>query len=83
MRIIITVTAVAIASLMVLGLSLAQTSWPVNNYDRCVGLAKWDGLDPKSARGRAFISRCMQRDPRRSCPDDSKARSAYPAWMCP
>ena len=31
MRTIITAAAVAIASLMVLGLSLAQTSWPVNN----------------------------------------------------
>jgi hypothetical protein len=83
MRIIITATAAAIASLMVLGLSLAQTYRPVNNYDRCIGLAKWEGLDPKSARGRAFVARCMQRDPRRNCPDDSKARSAYPAWMCP
>ena len=83
MRIMVTAIAVAVASLMVLGLGLAQTYWPANNYDRCVGLAKWDGLDPKSARGRAFIARCMQRDPRRNCPDDSKARSAYPAWMCP
>jgi hypothetical protein len=83
MRIIVTATAVAIASVMVGGLSLAQTYRPANNYDRCAGLAKWEGLDPKSARGRAFVARCMQRDPRRSCPDDSKARSAYPAWMCP
>jgi hypothetical protein len=21
--------------------------------------------------------------PSRNCPDDPKARSAYPAWMCP
>ena len=83
MRIIITVTAAAVASLMILGLSLAQTWSPKNNYPRCVGLAKWEGLDPNSASGRAYISRCMQRDPRRSCPDDPKARSAYPAWMCP
>jgi hypothetical protein len=83
MRAIITAAAVAIASLMVLGLALAQTSWPGNNLDRCVGLAKWEGLDPKSAKGRAYVARCMQRDPRRSCPDESKARSAYPAWMCP
>jgi len=80
---IITATAVAIASLMVLGLSFAQTWSPVNNYDRCVGLAKWGGLDANSAKGRAYISRCMKRDPRRGCPEDSKARSAYPAWMCP
>lgn len=83
MRIIITATAAAIASLMVLGLSRAQPSWPVNNINRCIGLAKWDGLDPNSTKGRAFVARCMQHNPRRSCPDDSKARSAYPAWMCP
>ena len=84
MRNIVTAMSIAIASLMVAGLSLAQTRLPArNNYDRCVGLAKWDGLDPTSAKGRAYISRCMKRDPNRNCPDDSKARSAYPSWMCP
>lgn len=83
MRVIITATTVAIASLMVLGLSLAQPSWPVNNIDRCIGLAKWDGLDPNSPKGRAYVARCMKRDSRRSCPEESKARSAFPAWMCP
>ena len=56
---IITATAVAIVSLMVLGLSFAQTWSPTNNYDRCVGLAKWEGLDVKSAKGRAsFHAAC-------------------------
>jgi hypothetical protein len=83
MRVTITAATVAIASLMVLGFSYAQTRSQSGNYQRCVGLANWEGLDTKSAKGRAFMSRCMKHDPRRNCPDDSKARSAYPAWMCP
>jgi len=83
MRSIITVTGAAVAILMVLGMSFAQNGSRSNNYARCAGLAKWDGLDPNSAKGRDYISRCMKRDPNRSCPDDSKARSAFPAWMCP
>jgi len=83
MRTIVTAASIAVASLMVLGLSFAQTWSPSNNYDRCAGLAKWDGLDPASPKGRAYISRCMKRDPNRSCPDDPKARSAFPAWRCP
>ena len=91
MRIISTATAVIAVSLMVLGLSLAQTWSQTNSYDRCVELAWQQGLSAKSRSGRAFISRCMQRRTyertpygrSRSCPDDPKARSAYPAWMCP
>ena len=82
MRMIVIAAGVAIASLTV-GASLAQTGSSTNNYDRCVGLARWEGLDTTSAKGRAFISRCMKRDPNRNCPGDPKARSAYPAWMCP
>lgn len=86
MRIIITATAVVAVSLMVLGLSFAQTWSQTNSYHRCVELASQQGLSSKSKSGRAFVARCMQRrpyGPSRSCPDDPKARSAYPAWMCP
>jgi hypothetical protein len=84
MRKIVTAAAAAVASLMVLGLSFAQTrSPPGMSYDRCVGLARWDGLEPTSPKGRAFIARCMKYNPNRRCPDEPKARSAYPAWMCP
>jgi len=83
MRKIVTVATAAVASLMVLGLSFAQTRSPGMTYDRCAGLARWDGLEPTSPQGRAYISRCMKYDPNRRCPDDSKARSAFPAWMCP
>jgi hypothetical protein len=86
MRIIIAAIAVAMVSLAALGLSFAQTWSQPNSYNRCVELASRQGLGAKSRSGRAFISRCMQRATygrSRSCPDDPKARSAYPAWMCP
>jgi len=83
MRVLITTsTIVAVTTLMTLGLSFAQTS----RYNRCVGLASQQGLSAKSASGRRYINQCMQRDtyrPSRNCPDDPRARSAYPAWMCP
>ena len=80
--IIITATAVLAVNLMALGLSFAQTG----SYNRCVELASRQGLSAKSTRGQNFVARCMQRTnpgPSRNCPDDPKARSAYPAWMCP
>lgn len=83
MRVTVIAATVAIASLTALGLSYAQTRSAPANYQRCVGLAKWEGLDVASAKGRAFVARCMKRDPSRHCPEDLKARSAYPAWMCP
>jgi hypothetical protein len=83
MRVLITTsTIVAVTTLMTLGLSFAQTG----RYNRCVELASQHGLSAKSASGRKYINRCMQRGtyrPSRNCPDDARARSAYPAWMCP
>ncbi|MBX9774484.1 MAG: hypothetical protein K2Y71_08715 [Xanthobacteraceae bacterium] len=83
----IVATAIAITILMVSGLSFAQSGWRKNTYQRCVELASQQGVNVKSASGRRYVDRCMQRDtcpgPSRNCPDDSKARSAYPAWMCP
>lgn len=86
MRTIIAATAIVMVSVMALGLGFAQNWSQPNSYSRCVELAAWQGLSAKSRSGRAFISRCMQRRPygrSRSCPDEPKARSAYPAWMCP
>jgi hypothetical protein len=84
MRIIIAAAAIVAVSLMTLGSSLAQTG----RYNRCVALASQQGLSAKSASGRRYINRCMQRgdygaSPSRNCPDDARARSAFPAWMCP
>jgi hypothetical protein len=78
--------AVIVLSLMTQGLGFAQPGWRTSAYDRCVDLASRQGLNPRSASGRKFVNRCVQRDtprPSRNCPDDPKARSAYPAWMCP
>jgi hypothetical protein len=79
---------IVVMSLVASGMSFAQSGWwGTNTYQRCVELAARQGLNPKSANGRRFVDRCMQRDnsprPARNCPDDPKARSAYPAWMCP
>lgn len=79
--------AVVLIILMASGLSFAQSDWRRNTYQRCVEQASQQGLNVKSTSGRKYVNRCMQRDtypgPSRNCPDDSKARSAYPAWMCP
>lgn len=81
MRLVVTAIAIVAVSLMAQGLSFAQTK-----YNRCVELASQQGLNTKSASGRKFINRCMQRGATsgssRNCPDDPRARSAYPAWMC-
>jgi hypothetical protein len=85
MRVIFTATAVVTVSLMASGLSFAQTGSQTNRYNRCVELASQQGLNAKSASGRKFMSRCMQRATYGSspnCPDDPRARSAYPSWMC-
>ena len=83
MRAIIAAVAVFVMSLMASEPGFSQT----NSYNRCAQLASQQGLRAKSASGRRFINRCMQRQnqqrPSRSCPDDPRARSAYPAWMCP
>jgi len=82
MRVIIATAAVAALLSMAAGPSYAQST-----YNRCVELASRQGLSAKSASGRKFINRCMQRGTKsrasRNCPDDPRARSAYPAWMCP
>ncbi len=86
MRIIITATAVVAVSLAAAGLSSTQTWSQTGTYNRCVELAARQGLKAKTASGRRFINRCMQRGtygPSPNCPDDPRARSAYPAWMCP
>jgi hypothetical protein len=92
MRVIIAAAAVAAVSLMALAPSFAQTRSQANMHNRCVDLAARQGLNTKSASGRRFINRCMQRGTygsspnygsSRNCPDDPRARSAYPSWMCP
>ena len=90
MRAIIALTAVFVAvTLVALGPSHAQSK---AQYNRCAQLASKQGLTAKSAKGRRFINRCLQRGsyrgpPRESpgCPsrDNPMARSAYPSWMCP
>jgi hypothetical protein len=86
MRVTITATAAVVTvSLLASGLSFAQTGSQTNRYNRCVELASRQGLSAKSASGRKFVSRCMQRTTYESspnCPDDPRARSAYPSWMC-
>jgi hypothetical protein len=89
MRMIIAVIIAAViataANLLFPGSSFAQTGWQSNNYNRCAALASQQGLNPKSKSGRRFVDRCMQRGTYGSspnCPDDPRARSAYPAWMC-
>lgn len=86
MRAIITAIAVIMVSLMTAGPSFAQSRSQTSSYNRCAGLASQQGLNPKSASGRNFISRCMQQGgaygSSQNCPDDPRTRSAYPAWMC-
>ena len=85
MRIAIIATAAVAVGLIAPSLSFAQTWSQTNTYSRCVELASRQGLNANSARGRRFVNRCMQRDTYGSspnCPDDARARSAYPAWMC-
>jgi hypothetical protein len=92
MRVVIAAAAVAVVSLMALDSSFTQASAQANMRNRCVELAARQGLSTKSASGRNFVARCMQRGtygsspnyrPSRNCPDDPRARSAYPSWMCP
>jgi hypothetical protein len=91
MRAIVAVTAVAAVSLLALELSSTQAWSQTNTYNRCVQLARQQGLNPNNSSGRRYVNRCMQRGrsgtPRtydqRNCPDDPRARSAFPAWMCP
>jgi hypothetical protein len=86
MRIIITVAAVVSLGIVAQGLSFAQSGSQRGQHSRCAQLASQQGLSAKSASGRKFIARCMERrqtyESSRNCPDDPKARSAYPAWMC-
>jgi len=81
MHVMATAAVVVAVSLMAQGLSFAQ----IGSYNRCAELASRQGLNAKSASGRKFINRCMQRGTYRSspnCPDDPRARSAYPSWYC-
>ena len=88
MRITITAIAFVAMSLVAIELSYAQTR---STYNRCAELASQQGLSTRSASGRRFINRCLQRTNQRTnygssrCPprDDPWARSAYPSWMCP
>jgi hypothetical protein len=90
MRVIIAITTVVAVSLLALELSSTQASAQTNSYNRCVQLARQQGLNPKNSSGRRYVDRCMQRGrsgsppayDQRNCPDDPRARSAYPAWMC-
>ena len=82
--------AVAAVSLIAPAPGYAQSR---TQYDRCAGLAAQQGLGTRSASGRRFIERCLQRgayrgEPREwaGCPPrdgDPVTRSSYPAWMCP
>lgn len=86
MRVIIATAAVAAVYLVALDSGLAQTWSQTTKYNRCNELASRQGLNVRSTNGRRFMARCMQRapvGPSRNCPDDPRARSAYPAWMCP
>ena len=87
MRAIIIAAAIVAASLMTPGSSSAQYRSQADRYNYCAQLASQQGLSPKSASGRRFVSRCMQQrgtsGSSRNCPDDPRARSAYPSWMCP
>jgi hypothetical protein len=83
MRLIIAASAILAVSAMTPVQSSAQT----NSYNRCVEQASRQGLNANSSSGRKYVHRCMQRAqtprPSRNCPDDPRARSAFPAWMCP
>jgi hypothetical protein len=90
----IAVAALVVTGLLVCDISFAQSGWGwgTTAYHGCDELARQRGLHPKSANGRRFVNRCLQGGssrgegwhygPSRNCPDDPKARSAYPAWMC-
>ncbi len=88
--IIITTAAVVAASLVAPGSSFAQFGSQASKYNQCAELASRQGLRTKSANGRRFMTRCMQGETygqgtyrsSPNCPDDPRARSAYPAWMC-
>jgi hypothetical protein len=94
MRTIAIAAALIVTGVLASEMSFAQSGWgwgtPGNNG--CADLASQRGVNPKSRNGRRFIARCMQGSsgrseqwhygPSRNCPDDPKARSAYPAWMC-
>jgi hypothetical protein len=86
MRVILVAVAVVALSIIALVPSHAQSR---AQYNRCAELAARQGLSTRSASGRRFINRCLQRAvdraprPSSNCPDDPRARSAYPAWMCP
>jgi hypothetical protein len=91
---VVAVAAILITGLLASERSFAQPvwGWGTTGYHGCADLASQRGLSPKSKNGRRFITRCMQGSASRSerwhygssrnCPDDPKARSAYPAWMC-
>jgi hypothetical protein len=88
------IAAILIIGLLASEMSFAQSGggWGATGYHGCADLASHRGLNPKSKNGRRFIAGCMQGSasrserwrygPSRNCPDDPKARSAYPAWMC-
>ncbi len=89
--IIVTAAAVVAVSLVAPGSSFAQFASQASKYNRCVELASRQGLRTKSASGRRFMTRCMHggtygqggtygSSP--NCPDDPRARSAFPSWMC-
>ena len=90
MRVIIAVAAFITVSLFALELSSTQAWSQTNSYNRCAQLARQQGLNPQSSSGRRYVNRCMQRGrsgsqptyDQRNCPDDPRARSAFPAWMC-
>ena len=85
MRAIITVTAFITVSLMALESSFAQAWSQINRYNRCVALASRQGLSAKSAKRPEVYIALHRRGTyglSRNCPDDPRARSAYPSWMC-
>ena len=82
MRVMILAPAVAALLLATVEPGYSQS------YNRCAQLASQQGLSANSASGRKYINRCMARRqqpprPSNNCPDDPRARSAFPSWACP
>ena len=79
------VTTAAVAALLS---ATVEPGYSQSAYSRCVRLASNQGLNPNSKSGRNFVNRCIakRQQPSRAsknCPDDPRARSAFPSWACP
>lgn len=80
--------AAAIGTVAALLSATSEAAYSQSAYSRCVRAASNQGLNPNSKNGRNFVNRCMARRqapprPSNNCPDDPRARSAFPSWACP